>query len=75
ITKHLTWHTFRHSFTNLLLENGEDVKTVQAMMRHANPNVTLAVYAHAVDRKKRAAQSKVVQMVLPPKDGTREVTA
>ena len=75
ITKRVTWHTFRHTFTNLLLENEEDVKTVQSMMRHANPNVTLGVYAHAVDRKKRAAQSKVVQMVLPAKGQTREETA
>ena len=65
ITKHISWHTFRHTFSTLLAENGEDVKTVQSMMRHANPNITLGIYTHAVDRKKRAAQSKVVDLILP----------
>jgi hypothetical protein len=32
---------------------------------HANPGITMDIYTHAVDRKKRSAQSKVVQMVLP----------
>ncbi len=80
ITQRVTWHTFRHTFTTLLLENGEDVKTVQSLLRHANPNITMGIYAHAVDRKKRSAQSKVVQMVLlkdkPPKaEHEEEVTA
>ena len=29
ITKHIGWHTFRHSLATLLKTNGEDVKTVQ----------------------------------------------
>jgi integrase len=65
ITKHISWHTFRHTFSTLLAQNGEDVKTVQSLMRHANPRLTLEVYTHAVDSKKRAAQSKVVEMILP----------
>ncbi len=65
ITKHISWHTFRHTFSTLLAQNGEDVKTVQSMMRHANPRLTLEVYTHAVDAKKRQAQSKVVEMILP----------
>lgn len=71
ITQRVTWHTFRHTFTNLLLENEEDVKTVQSLLRHANPNITMGIYAHAVDRKKRSAQSKVVQMVLPKAMGPK----
>lgn len=38
----------------------------QALMRHANPQVMLGIYTHAVDSKKRSAQSKVVQLVAPP---------
>jgi integrase len=67
ITKHVTWHTFRHTFSTLLMENDEDVKTVQSLMRHANAGITMGIYTHAVDRKKRSAQSKVVKMVLPDK--------
>jgi integrase len=35
ITKKLGWHTFRHTFSNLLRANNEDVKTVQELLRHA----------------------------------------
>ena len=66
ITKHINWHVFRHTFSTLLASNGEDVKTVQSLLRHANSSITLDIYAHAVSRKKREAQSRVVEMVLPP---------
>jgi integrase len=75
ITKRVTWHTFRHTFSSLLAENDEDVKTVQSLMRHANPRITLEIYTHAVDRKKRSAQSKVVHMVLPKRAARVGVTA
>jgi integrase len=65
ITKHITWHSFRHTFSTLLVGNGEDVKTAQSLLRHANPNITLGIYTHAIDQKKRSAQSKVVQMMVP----------
>jgi len=77
IKKHISWHTFRHTFSTLLMENGEDVKTVQTMCRHASPLITLGIYTHAVDSKKRKAQSKVVEMILPKTrpESTAEVTA
>ncbi|MBW4028069.1 MAG: site-specific integrase [Acidobacteria bacterium] len=65
IDKNIGWHTFRHSFGTLLKANGEDVKTVQELLRHANSKITLDVYTQAVNSHKRAAQSKVVQMMVP----------
>ena len=65
INKNIGWHTFRHSFGTLLKANGEDVKTVQELLRHANSRITLDVYTQAVNSHKRAAQSKVVQMIVP----------
>jgi integrase len=65
IAKHISWHVFRHTFSTLLAENDEDVKTVQSLMRHANSNITMNIYTHAVSSKKRRAQSKVVEMILP----------
>jgi integrase len=65
ITKSITWHVFRHTFSTLLAENDEDVKTVQSLMRHANSNITMNIYTHAVSSKKRRAQQKVVEMILP----------
>ena len=48
-----------------LAENDEDVKTVQSLMRHANSSITMNIYTHAVTSKKRRAQQKVVEMILP----------
>jgi hypothetical protein len=44
--------------------NGEDVKTVQELSRHANSRITLDVYTQAVNSNKLAAQSKVVKMMV-----------
>ncbi|MFZ0746715.1 MAG: tyrosine-type recombinase/integrase [Terracidiphilus sp.] len=64
IHKLIGWHTFRHSFGTLLKANGEDVKTVQELLRHANSRITLDVYTQAVNSNKRAAQIKVVKMIV-----------
>jgi len=65
IQKNIGWRTFRHSFGTLLKADGKDVKTVQELLRHANSKITLDVYTQAVNSHKRAAQSKVVQMMVP----------
>jgi integrase len=57
--------TFRHSFGTILKANGEDVKTVQELLRHANSRITLDVYTQATTTNKRAAQSRVVKMMVP----------
>jgi integrase len=71
INKNIGWHTFRHSFGTLLKANGEDVKTVQELLRHANSKITLDVYTQAVNSHKRAAQSKVVRMMVLDQGETR----
>ena len=65
ITKRLTWHTFRHTFSTLLKANGEDIKTVQELLRHASTRITMDIYTQAMSPAKRAAQSKVVAMIRP----------
>jgi Phage integrase family len=58
------WHIFRRTFGTLLKANGEDVKTVQELLRHANSRITLEVYTQAVTSHKRAAQTKVVRVMV-----------
>ena len=48
------------------------MKTVQELLRHANSRVTPDVYTQAVTSTKRAAQSKVVRMIVPDL-GTKDV--
>jgi len=64
INKNIGWHTFRHSFGTLLKANREDVKTVQEFLRHANSRTTSVVYTRMTTNK-RAAQSKVIKMMVP----------
>ncbi len=65
IRKHIGWHTFRHSFSTLLMANGENLKVVQELMRHANCRCTLEIYSQARPQAKREAQHRVVEMIFP----------
>ena len=60
----LPWHAFRHSLSTLLVAYGNDGETVQHLLRHANPSVTLGLYTGAVDEKSRKAQTQIVQQML-----------
>jgi integrase len=68
ITDKVGWHTFRHTFATILKSHGEDVKTVQELMRHSNSSMTLNLYAQAVTDAKRSAQSKVARLVFQGRD-------
>lgn len=43
---HVTPHIFRHTFCTNLIKSGMNVKAVQYIMGHANPQITLSVYSH-----------------------------
>jgi len=64
ITKHVTYHIFRHTFGTLLNANGENPKVVQELLRHACLKVTTDVYIQVVSPQKGEAQSKLVKMFL-----------
>lgn len=63
----ISWHTFRHTYSSLLQDNGEDPKVVQELLRHSSIKVTMDIYTQAVTSKKRKAQSKVVELIVPKK--------
>ena len=64
VTKHVSYHTFRHTFGTLLNANGENAKVVQELLRHASMKITTDIYMQAVSPQKREAQSRLVRMVL-----------
>jgi integrase len=74
IVKHVRWHVFRHSFATLLKGNGEDVKTVQESLRHADSKVSLDTYTQGLMPVKREAQRKVIQMIVPIRSHASEIT-
>lgn len=57
ITRKVTPHVIRHSFATDLLENGADLRSVQALLGHANITTT-QVYTHVTDKHLREIHKK-----------------
>jgi integrase len=48
-------HSLRHSHASILISEGVPIPVVSERLGHANQNITLAIYSHALPRDKRAA--------------------
>jgi len=63
ITKKISFHTSRHTFAIMLLNNGADIYTVSKMLGHKNL-VNTQIYAKIVDTKKREAINMIPEINL-----------
>ena len=53
----LTFHVLRHGAASLLLNEGVPVPVVSRYLGHANPGITMKVYAHVLDGTSHVAAS------------------
>lgn len=53
-----TLHELRHTFASILIDQGEQPTLIADQMGHANPKVTLEVYAHLFDAKKNVEEAR-----------------
>lgn len=58
ITKHITFHSFRHTNATLLISAGEDIYTVSKMLGHKELRTT-EIYAKVLNSKKIEAANRI----------------
>ena len=58
ITKHVTFHTARHTFATMMLTLGADLYTTSKLLGHTNIQTT-QIYAKIIDKKKEEAVNLV----------------
>ncbi|MDM1499628.1 site-specific integrase [Myroides odoratimimus] len=61
ISKHITFHSARHTNAVLLLENGADIYTVSKRLGHREIRTT-AIYAKIVDEKMKEASNLIPEL-------------
>ena len=57
------FHSLRHSFATISLENGDDIKTVQTNLGHSTASFTLKTYAHVSDQMQRSSAARIEELI------------
>ncbi|MFB3886328.1 MAG: tyrosine-type recombinase/integrase [Thermodesulfobacteriota bacterium] len=60
----IKFHSLRHGFASLLIEQGENPKYIQNQMGHHSINVTMDIYGHLFKNVNQEAASKLGKKVL-----------
>ncbi len=58
-----TFHDLRHTFATIAVSSGVDIKTVSVLLGHADPAMTLRVYADSLEDSKRAGMERLDEIL------------
>lgn len=73
IEKRVGWHTFRHTLSTMLRANGEDIAKQAELLRNSQ-TVALEHYAQSIPESKRAAQARVLELIIG-EDSANDIAA
>jgi integrase len=70
LPEEFSFHDLRHYLASLLISKGEDVKTVQARLRHATASTTLDTYGHLWPDADESTRSVIAEVISERADST-----
>lgn len=70
---HIRLHDLRHTAATMLINAGLNVRAVASRMGHANPNVTLQVYSHALKSADQEA-ANIMQNIMQKKESVSQTS-
>lgn len=59
----LKFHSLRHTFASMNIENGADIKTISEILGHSDIETTLKVYTHTSEKAKKKAIDKFERLL------------
>ena len=59
----IRFHDLRHTFTTLMLQNGEHPKLVQEMLGHATIAITMDTYSHVLPNMQESAAAAMEEVL------------
>jgi integrase len=59
----IRFHDLRHTAATLMLQNGDDIKSVQDALGHASAGFTLDQYGHVTDKMKRDSANRMEEYI------------
>jgi integrase len=61
--KKIRFHSLRHTFASLLIDQGENIKYIQEKMGHASITTTLDIYGHLMNKTNREAAKRLQETI------------